>query len=209
MPLDFASLCVLVVDDQEFVRKMVGQYLRTLGCREVFEAADGNAAIDMCVRCNPDLVLCDINMKPANGFDFLRAARSGDQVPDRHVPVIFLTSAEESGTVMKAHALEANGFLTKPVKPAALREKIEVVMPPGGGTAGKLPRNPNAPPPPPPELGIAEVTEILHKAGFGKVRAVRREGAFWHADAHSDATNDVHVQVSPYSGQVLRHRRIT
>ncbi len=204
--IEFKSIAVLVVDDQDFVRKMVVQFLNRLGCLETFEAADGDSAYAACVRFNPDLVICDLNMKPTNGYDFMRKLRSSPNVHDQHVPVIFLSSNTESGAAAKAFALDADAYLTKPVSPKLLQERIQRLLPPGAGSSGKVNRRPSSPLRFKPGLDHIAIDEKLKYLGFSEIRNIHREGDYWHADAKSPARVVLHLVISPYSGEVIRMR---
>lgn len=124
--VDLASLKVLVIDDQEFVRTIVKKMLTQLGLGTVLEAHDGNSGLEIVVREAPDLVICDIQMRPMDGFGFVRQLRGTPGVA--HTPVIMLTAHTDAATVARAKELSINAFLAKPVLPPALKEKIVKVM---------------------------------------------------------------------------------
>jgi two-component system chemotaxis response regulator CheY len=204
--IEFNTIAALVVDDQEFVRKMIVQFLNKLGCVETFQAADGDAAYAACIRYNPDLVICDLNMKPTNGFDFMRKLRNSPNAPDKNVPVIFLSSNTESGAAAKAFALEADAYLTKPVSPNLLKERIQRLLPAGAGSAGKVNRHPSQPLTSKSGFDTKAVEEKLRYLGFSEIRGIHREGEYWHVDAKSPAKVPLHLVLSPYTGEIIRVR---
>lgn len=124
--VDFASLKVLVIDDQEFVRTIVKKMLTQLGLGIVLEAHDGNSGLDVVIREVPDLVICDIQMRPVDGFGFVRQLRATPAVSQ--TPVIMLTAHTDAATVARAKELHIDAFLAKPVLPPALKDKIARVM---------------------------------------------------------------------------------
>lgn len=124
--VNFASLKVLVIDDQEFVRTIVKKMLLQLGIGTVLEAHDGNSGIDAVSREAPDLVICDIQMRPVDGFGFVRQLRALPAVS--RTPVIMLTAHTDSTTVARAKDLDIGAFLAKPVLPPALKDKITLVL---------------------------------------------------------------------------------
>ena len=65
---DFAKLTVLIVEDQEYIRKLIQQLLMRLGCGTVLEASDGAEGLQTLGSVIPDLVLCDIRMAPVDGL---------------------------------------------------------------------------------------------------------------------------------------------
>ena len=63
---------ILVVDDDQTTRKVLGRFLEIKKC-EVLEASDGNAGIELFQTQSPDLVMMDINMPGMNGIEATRA----------------------------------------------------------------------------------------------------------------------------------------
>lgn len=124
--VDFASLKVLVIDDQEFVRTIVKKMLLNLGIGTVLEAHDGNSGVEAVSRETPDLVICDIQMRPVDGFGFVRQLRAIPAVA--RTPVIMLTAHTDATTVARAKDLDIGAFLAKPVLPPALKDKITRVL---------------------------------------------------------------------------------
>ncbi|MDH4610710.1 EAL domain-containing response regulator [Pseudomonas sp. BN102] len=69
------TLSILVLEDHPFQAQVVAQQLRTLGCRNLFCAADGEAALVRLSSHGPvDIALCDINLPGMDGLTFLRKA---------------------------------------------------------------------------------------------------------------------------------------
>ena len=124
---DLAQMKVLIVDDDPVVRKAVSTILKDRGCTTVFEAANGDAALDLMRAALPSLILSDIEMSPLDGFCFLRELRSScHRLFD--FPVIFLTNHQERETVQRASQLGADGYLLKPVSADKLHAKIAEVL---------------------------------------------------------------------------------
>lgn len=124
--IDFTSLKVLIIDDQEFVRTIVKKMLGQLGVGMVVEANDGNSGLEVVVRESPDLVICDVQMRPMDGFGFVRLLRATPGVSA--TPVIMLTAHTDAATVGRAKELSIGAFLAKPVLPPALKDKITRVL---------------------------------------------------------------------------------
>jgi CheY-like chemotaxis protein len=83
------SLCVLVVDDNQYTRKMVRNLLVNCGIKDVYEAADGIAALDMIRTLAPDVVILDWEMQLLSGAELVRIVRSPGvfpipEYPDHH-----------------------------------------------------------------------------------------------------------------------------
>jgi CheY-like chemotaxis protein len=129
-PASLANRYFLVVDDEEFVRILVARFLKRFGAAGVVEAADGREAIAAIEASDMtfDAVLTDVNMRPVNGIDLLRAIRTGEGGLKRNTPVLMLTAHAEAGLVAEALALDADAFVLKPVKREDLIERVLRIM---------------------------------------------------------------------------------
>jgi DNA-binding NarL/FixJ family response regulator len=117
----------LIVDDEAHVRALVRLLLKELGITHVWEAADGQSAVDMTVQVKPELVMLDINLPILSGLKALAQLR--DLEPD--IPVIMMTSQTALGAVQEAARLGAAGYVLKHVPKkdavAALREVLDAL----------------------------------------------------------------------------------
>jgi len=134
MTLDVARLRILVVDDNDFMRDLVASMLRESGFREIYHASDGEAALTQTQAVEPELIICDIDMEPMDGLDFVEKLRK-EAPPDRpKIPVLMLTARNESSIVQWAIKLGINGYLVKPVKKAQLEAKVRTILERAHGT---------------------------------------------------------------------------
>jgi two-component system, NtrC family, response regulator AtoC len=104
------TMQILVVDDDQAVRQMVGAVLREDGF-EVLEAADGQAALELGRRNRFDLVFCDVKMGRVSGFDVLRAFREELQ-PD--ADIILMTGYASIESALDAVRYGARDYICKP-----------------------------------------------------------------------------------------------
>jgi two-component system chemotaxis response regulator CheY len=123
---DFTKFKVLVVEDSDFVRRVVCKYLGDLRFDAVFEASNGMEGIAE-LKKKPDIIICDIEMEPLNGFEFLKLLRK-QPGPEKDTPLIFLTSTADASYVNRAVDLGVNAYILKPVMPDQLRRKIIETM---------------------------------------------------------------------------------
>ena len=120
-PEEAAIKRVLVVDDSRLQRRILASSLRKWGF-EVIEADSGAAALEICERAFPDLVLSDWMMPGMTGLDFCRRLR---QMPaDAYCYFILFTSKSGKGEVAQGLDAGADDFLTKPVNTDELRARI-------------------------------------------------------------------------------------
>ena len=112
---------VLVVDDHFTVRRLCAQILERDGY-EVFEAADGQQALDLVRSRAIDLVLLDISMPVLDGFGFVAALRDDERTST--VPFIFVTGETDPLVKMRAFESGAKGFFEKPFEATVLSEFV-------------------------------------------------------------------------------------
>jgi two-component system nitrogen regulation response regulator NtrX len=101
---------VLVVDDEESIRQLVGDVLEDEGYRTAF-AADGAEAIERARREPPDLVLLDVAMPGRDGLEVLEVL--GARLPE--LPVVMMSGHGSIETAVRATKLGAYDFLEKPL----------------------------------------------------------------------------------------------
>jgi two-component system chemotaxis response regulator CheY len=116
---------VLVVDDAEVIRDLIGMLLMDMDY-DVAKASNGEQALDM-LKTNPtDLVICDLNMPKMDGVQLVKAMRA--HAPIAHLPVIMVT-ANDFGD-KKSAAVEAgiNGWFLKPFNNKELLAKVKELI---------------------------------------------------------------------------------
>lgn len=122
----FGALSVLVVEDESFTRMVLAKMLGTLGVKAVHQAADGESALAAVAAHAPDLVLCDVEMQPMDGFGFVRALRASPESRSSSLPVVFMSGRVDNDRETAARASGAALVLAKPVTPASLREALSI-----------------------------------------------------------------------------------
>lgn len=102
---------VLIIDDDEGLRTELIQVLGFEGY-EAIGAGDGREGVLMAQQQLPHLIICDINMPILNGFAVVRALRQDPQTD--HIPVIFLSGANEQSAVNHGTQVGVVVYLPKP-----------------------------------------------------------------------------------------------
>lgn len=118
------QLTVLIVDDNQFMRKVVRGLLLGIGVKALYEAEDGIAGLEIVRTLSPDVVILDWEMPLLNGPEFIRIVRSPGVFPIPDLPIIMLTGYRERWRVLEAARLGVNEFLCKPVSHNALHERL-------------------------------------------------------------------------------------
>jgi CheY-like chemotaxis protein len=116
---------ILVVDDEEVIRKFLRIQLAKLGY-EVKEAADGEQALEKLGKDDFDLLICDILMPNKNGWEVLREVKLNPRMKD--IPVIVLTAKNEDSDMFKGYDLGASYYMTKPFTKAQLLYGLKLML---------------------------------------------------------------------------------
>jgi signal transduction histidine kinase len=117
---------ILVVDDNEADRFVVRRILEEDG-HEVIEAASGASALEALERHTPDMLVLDVRLPDASGFDLTKRFKA-DRTANS--PVVLLLSATFTTPESKARGLEsgADGYLTHPVEPLVLTATVRALL---------------------------------------------------------------------------------
>ena len=121
---DFRRISFLVADDNEFSRKLVRTILKGLRVRDLKEARDGAEALDILKREPVDMVLCDYDMKPMSGLDFIRHVRGDRDSAMAYVPIIMLTAYSNQQDVLATRDSGVSDYLVKPYSVKALADRV-------------------------------------------------------------------------------------
>jgi two-component system chemotaxis response regulator CheY len=116
---------ILVVEDSPSVRAMLADMLENEGYK-VMEAVDGYEALKMVEYLKFDLIITDLSMPVMDGIEFIRLAKK--QPLCRFVPIVVLSSEEDSRKVDEAKSAGASTYLSKPFKEQQLRAMLKVVL---------------------------------------------------------------------------------
>ncbi len=122
------SISVLIVEDNQYMRKVIRNILVNIGVKNIHEAGDGIAGLEAIRMFAPDLVLLDWEMPLLNGAELVRIVRSPGVFPVPDVPIIMLTGHVERWRVIEASRLGVNEFLKKPVSGKALLDRIVAIL---------------------------------------------------------------------------------
>ena len=113
---------ILVVEDSGMARKLVVNTLVTVGY-SIFEAVDGEEAVKLVEEVSPDLVLLDLILPKLDGYEVLDIIRKDEK--HKNLPVIALTSRDALFDKLKGKMRGTDEYLTKPVNPVELLDKVE------------------------------------------------------------------------------------
>ena len=116
--------CILVVDDESRMRKLLKDFLSTKGYH-ILEAEDGEKALDIFEenRNKIKLVLLDVMMPKLDGWSVLRKIRQ-----ESNLPVIMLTARGEEQDELFGFELGVDEYISKPFSPKILVARVEAIL---------------------------------------------------------------------------------
>jgi response regulator NasT len=115
-------LKVLVVEDESLIRMDVVATLSEAGFEVVAEANDGEEAVELASKLNPDVVVMDIKMPKVDGIT------AAERISQLKIPVVLLTAFSQPELVTRATEAGAMAYLTKPFKPGDLLPAIQIAI---------------------------------------------------------------------------------
>jgi two-component system, OmpR family, response regulator ResD len=113
---------VLIVDDEETVREVVGQYLELEGF-QILQASNGPEALHLAEKKPPDLVILDITLPGMDGLEICRRLRAVSAVP-----ILMLTAHAEDAEKLEGFRAGADDYITKPFNPRELVVRVQAIM---------------------------------------------------------------------------------
>jgi signal transduction histidine kinase/DNA-binding response OmpR family regulator len=119
-----SGLSILVAEDHPVNQQVILRQLRILG-HEVEVAPDGATALAIWRHGHWDMVITDCHMPVMDGFQLTAAIRAEEGETGRHTPILALTANALSGEAERCVAAGMDGYLSKPVELAKLREAVE------------------------------------------------------------------------------------
>ena len=123
--------CILVVDDEVDIRDVIELYLERAGYL-VDTATDGEAALALIARRQPDLIILDLMMPKMGGLELTRLVQE-----HWNIPIIMLTSRDEESDRVFGLELGADDYVTKPFSPREVAARVKAVLRRGAGKPGQ------------------------------------------------------------------------
>ena len=121
---------VLLVEDDPVNAMAVEKAFRDVGIAQpLVHVRNGEEALE-CLRDRdhkkPDFILLDLNMPKMNGIEFLRIVKADPVL--RSVPVVMLTTSQDQRDIAECFALNAAGYMIKPLDDEQLAETIRTIV---------------------------------------------------------------------------------
>lgn len=116
---------ILVVDDEEDIRELVGYNLGREGYK-VHCVGTGEAALKAARSKPPDLIILDLMLPGMGGLDVCRVLKSDTKTA--HVPVVILSAKGEEADIVAGLEIGADDYITKPFSPRVLVARVRAAL---------------------------------------------------------------------------------
>ena len=113
---------ILVVDDEEKIRELIGKYAKFDG-HSVDFATDGMEAVEKCRENTYDAIIMDIMMPNLDGFSACREIRKKSEVP-----IIMLSARGEEYDKINGFEIGVDDYVVKPFSPRELMLRVEAIL---------------------------------------------------------------------------------
>lgn len=121
---NFERISLLIADPSKYMRSLLVGLARSFGFRTVYEAADGQTALNLMRERHVDIVMVDGPMTPMDGFEFTRLIRTSPESPNPFLPVIMVSAHTEVGQVRRSRDAGVTEFLAKPISAKTLLVRL-------------------------------------------------------------------------------------
>ena len=112
---------ILIVEDDAASRGLLEDFVTMLGHRPI-GTENGQSAMALLEREQPDLILLDVMMPAMDGLEVLTRLKGDEEL--RHLPVIMISAVDETDSVLQCIEKGAEDYLVKPFQPSLLRARI-------------------------------------------------------------------------------------
>lgn len=116
---------ILIAEDERDIRDLVAFTLRFAGY-EVSTAANGEEAVALASKENPDLILLDVRMPRMTGYDACRVLKAHPEMKD--IPIVFLSAKGQESEIQTGLEAGAEEYLLKPFAPDQLTDRVKTIL---------------------------------------------------------------------------------
>ena len=126
--LDPGQLSVLIVDDNQHMRRIMLEVMRAVGVNRIYQAVDGSTGLAEMAIWKPSVIISDMQMEPMDGLELTRRVRHDLPWPDRATPIILVSSNSSPEHLQKARWSGIDEYVAKPFSTGAIMARLEEVM---------------------------------------------------------------------------------
>ncbi|MFD2617676.1 response regulator [Terrilactibacillus laevilacticus] len=116
------KIAILVVDDEDRIRKLLKMYLEREGF-EIDEAADGEEALNLATEKDYDVILLDLMLPGMDGIEVCEKLRE-----TKATPIIMLTAKGEESNRVQGFEVGTDDYITKPFSPREVVLRVKALL---------------------------------------------------------------------------------
>lgn len=119
------TVTVLIAEDESMVLLGFKSFLSQLGYSVIGEAYDGEMAVELANKLNPDLLIMDVKMPKLDGIQALSAINKDRSIM---IPCVFITAYSDDQLIERAKSCGAFSYLIKPITINSLKAALEIAL---------------------------------------------------------------------------------
>ena len=122
--VNLRDLTILIADAGSYTRRIVYGMLRGFGANRILEVGDTGGVLAALTHQKIDILICDAKLPPHDGLAVTYAIRRNSDNENRTLPILFMTSDAQQGTVKKARDAGVSMVVAKPMSPTTLYDRL-------------------------------------------------------------------------------------
>ncbi|MCM1273571.1 MAG: response regulator [Clostridium sp.] len=123
MNRDAGKAKILIIDDVETNREILGEIIKDMNCDPVL-AESGEQALEILKEMLPELILTDISMPGMDGYELCRILKKNRDTKD--IPVVFISAFDDPKDIIEGFSLGGEDYITKPFIAAVVQARVGV-----------------------------------------------------------------------------------
>lgn len=121
--MDTSKAKILIVDDVETNRLVLEEIIKNMGYDPVL-AENGEEALQMIRKCEPQLILTDISMPGMTGYELCKILKGSKKT--RNIPIVFISAFDNPEDIIEGFSLGGEDYITKPFIPEIIEARVGV-----------------------------------------------------------------------------------
>jgi CheY-like chemotaxis protein len=117
---------ILVIDDEDDIRKLIQTCLEIMGGWQVLTARSGSEGLLLALDAQPDAILLDVMMPEMDGLTTFKRLQANPTT--KHIPVIFLTAKGRTAEARQFAELGVTGVINKPFNAQKLAHQVAAAL---------------------------------------------------------------------------------
>jgi two-component system, chemotaxis family, chemotaxis protein CheY len=123
-----SSIRVLIVEDNQYLRKLVRNLLVNIGVKQIDEVEEALAVLEAIRITDPDIVMLEWELPLLSGNEVARIIRTPGLLTRPSVPIILFSKAASQARIEEAKRLGVDAYLTMPISAKALADRIVTIL---------------------------------------------------------------------------------